>query len=873
MDSTALPPARIFGDGDIVSERFRIVRLLGAGGMGEVYEAEDVLGRERVALKTLRTDLSDDADAVERLRNELQLTRRITHKNVCRVHDVYQHRTASGMRLLFTMELVDGETLAGRLLRGPLTPTTAWPILRQIAAALDAAHAAGVAHGDLKPGNVILDQSDPAGERAVVTDFGLARALPVDSGLTPTGSTRRWGTPAYMAPEQVLRGLVTRQTDVYSFGVMLCEIVTGQRPFDSASLPWLTLDKLRQDALPPEVASGLHPRWQAAIIRCLDPDPARRFGSTAAVLDAIEARATRRRWPWAAAGVLLLAVLGVVTPLRDSIVQTAARFWTRMRAAPAEERTVAVLPFTGETGDPNQRAYALGLTVAVTERLGALAGAAGGAYVVPHQQVIDTGVDTPAMVRLTLGADLIVTGRVGGTTDRALVTVSVTTAADDGLREQDRRTVMTRTVSGDQVVEPTVSALAALLDLGAGRSGASAQQVPERAAAERPFLVGLGHLLRGVSELPPAIAAFERAVREDEGYAAAYTALADAHLRRYESSRETTALVDAERTVDLAVVLDPLDARARVVRGRTYLATGQHKRAIAELIHAIEIDANTPLVRNHLAAAYEADGAIEMAEMEYRTAITLHPRYWSGYEDLGTFLYRRGRYAEAEQNYVIGIGLAPANRRAIANLAAVYEIQERFVAAENELTKGLKLSPDAILYNNLGWVYILDGKFEAAVNALQQAVMLPGSDSIVWSGLARARRWAGVRQQAIRDTYATAQARAADELRINPLNAEVRANHAYLLAETGRGRDALGEIATALASENARGSVTVLFRAALVHEWAGDRRAALAFLERAARGGYPLSRIARDPDLRALREDPRYRSIAEAVARPNAAGL
>jgi serine/threonine protein kinase len=227
-------PGRAFSDGEIACERFGIVGLLGEGGMGEVYEAEDlVLRDERIALKTLRASLAADESAIERLTKELQLARRITHPNVCQVHDVYQHRTSSGARVLFfTMELVNGRTLADRLRRGTMPKSQVLPILTQMAAALDAAHLTNVAHGDFKPGNIMLVPSDTGPERVVVTDFGLAQWLPVGSArLSTSGDNGRWGTPAYMAPEQLFGGKVTRSTDIYALGVVLYEMVTGNQPF------------------------------------------------------------------------------------------------------------------------------------------------------------------------------------------------------------------------------------------------------------------------------------------------------------------------------------------------------------------------------------------------------------------------------------------------------------------------------------------------------------------------------------------------------------------------------------------------------------------------------------------------------------------
>ncbi|MFP5287936.1 MAG: protein kinase domain-containing protein, partial [Thermoanaerobaculia bacterium] len=160
-----------FAPGERIAGRYRVIRFLARGGMGEVYEVEDQELRERVALKTVRGDVSRDQLAIERFRREIQLARKVTHPNVCRIFDVSFH----GGLIFLTMELLEGETLAQRLRRaGPMSTEEALPVARQIAWALHAAHQAGIIHRDLKPGNVVLTESKGT-TRAVVTDFGLAR--------------------------------------------------------------------------------------------------------------------------------------------------------------------------------------------------------------------------------------------------------------------------------------------------------------------------------------------------------------------------------------------------------------------------------------------------------------------------------------------------------------------------------------------------------------------------------------------------------------------------------------------------------------------------------------------------------------------------
>jgi Tfp pilus assembly protein PilF len=863
---------RTLSEGEILAERFRIIGLLGKGGMGEVYEAEDlVLGDEHVALKTLPASLATDESAIERLNLELRLARRITHPNVCRVHEVFQHRSAAGARVaFFTMELLKGDTLTNRLRTGPLTTASAFAVVAQMAAAMDAAHLANVVHGDFKPGNIMLVASETGGERVVVTDFGLARWRPAGSALLSTvGGSRQWGTPAYMAPEQLFGGNVTRATDIYAFGVVLYEMVTGNHPFTADEPMMLALRKVRHaPRAPRQFVNDLDPCWEAVILRCLDANPEKRFESAIEIVNELRSRPEKMQWRLPVAAALACAGLLAIPPARQWVAETLLQIPTTLISNVGSEQTVALLPFTQQNPSPEGDAFSLGLTAAVTDRLGILSQDQPRLYVAPAVQVIDTGVDTPALVQHTLGANLIITGRLSALSNGTRLTIELNEISRESNPVSESRTVELRPGGAELLEDEVVTLITSMLQmspppekrLGAGGS-------PSHREAEESYLRGRGYLLQGSGALTSAITAFQQAIQKNEKYAAAYAGLSEAYLGHYDATRDVESLKAAGIRIDEAIALDPLDARSRVIRGRVYLTTGQHQRATLEFQNALGLDPKSPTARNQLAATYEAQGATEMAEQEYRKSIALHPSYWSGYEDLGNFLYRQGRYAEAEQNYVMGAGYAPANRRAIVNLAAVYEVQGRYLAAENELIRGLKLSPNALLYNNLGWIRILEGKFDDAADALEEAVKQPRADSIVWSGLARAHRWAGKSPADERAAYKTALERTDEELRVNPLNPEIRANRAYLLAETQQDRQALAEMTEVLASEHARGRVTVLFRSALVHELVGDRSGALEALELAVRGGYPIHRIAHDPDLRELRNDPGYQRVLDVAAR------
>jgi serine/threonine protein kinase len=280
-------------DGTLVAARYRVVRLIGAGAVGEVYEAQDETIGEAVALKTLREGV-DDAVAIERFRREIQLARKVTHHNVCRVFDVGHHELPDGKPLMFiTMELLRGETLAQRIdVHGRLGTGEALVLARQMADGLEAAHAVGVIHRDFKPGNLML-VDEAGGTRVVITDFGLARTYALDeTSITITGEAV--GTPLYMAPEQVVTGKtpITRATDVYALGNVLYEMVTGQLPFKGSSITVMAIKRFREAVPSPRlVVPDLDVRWERAILRCLEREPSGRFQSAAEVIAALTADA------------------------------------------------------------------------------------------------------------------------------------------------------------------------------------------------------------------------------------------------------------------------------------------------------------------------------------------------------------------------------------------------------------------------------------------------------------------------------------------------------------------------------------------------------------------------------------------------------
>jgi serine/threonine-protein kinase len=293
-------PGADFPPGTIVANRYRIVTLLGHGGMGDVYRADDLKLSQPVALKFLRAANARDPLVLMRFHAEVRTARQIGHPNVCRVYDIGE---AEG-RAFLSMEYIDGENLASLLRRiGRLPLDKAIEIALQICAGAAAAHDCGVLHRDLKPSNVMIDGRG----MARLTDFGLAQLM----GDLPMGGSQA-GTLAYMAPEQLARGEISVQSDIFSLGLVLYETFTGQRPFEGARRD--ELQQQHEQSAPPRpstLVDGLPPQIEKAILCCLRLDPAARPRSARQMAAALK---TGPGGPKSAEGVLLSA--GVPRPSR-----------------------------------------------------------------------------------------------------------------------------------------------------------------------------------------------------------------------------------------------------------------------------------------------------------------------------------------------------------------------------------------------------------------------------------------------------------------------------------------------------------------------------------------------------------------------------
>lgn len=631
--------------GQVLAGRFRIVRFIAQGGMGEVWEAEDLeFPGERVALKTIRPAIAANSWAVTSFRREIQLAKKISHPNVCRVFDLFQHKASVPPRdgepsadvTFLTMEMLRGETLAQHLARdGAMGTGAALPIVRQMAAGLAAAHDRGIVHGDFKSPNVFLVEGS-AGPRVAITDFGLARGVSGSgssdgqvTSLVKSGNVL--GTPDYMAPEQLRGDRPEPAADVYAFGLVLYEMVTGKLPFEGKTPFAAALKRLAEPPTSPRtLVPDLDRGWERAILGCLAGEAKERPRDLNAVVKWLEEGrgATRRmrrlappwtrrgsrgrRWIAGGTAVVLVAAAGLGV------------FWYRARTtatppagAPDREAaaagrvvlrpSVAVLPFQNSNND----AANAWLATALAEALATELAADGALRVVPTENVarmraelglaetLSLAADTLERVRRYLGCDLVVSGSFASLAGTMRVNARLQGPGDQDLSAGDS--------GSESELFTSIGKMANELrgQLGVGSAAAApalaASTFPLAPAVGRLYAEGLDHL-RAFDALG-ARTLLEQAIAADPEQPLPHAALAEALASL---GYDDLARQRAQKAADLARKLPreqrlAIDALSRELAGDWPGAVSDH-RALFEM-HPDDLEHGL-----HLAAAQVGAG-------------------------------------------------------------------------------------------------------------------------------------------------------------------------------------------------------------------------------------------------------------------------
>jgi eukaryotic-like serine/threonine-protein kinase len=641
------PPAGASGaslpPGTLLGARYEIVQILGQGGMGAVYKAQDLELERVVALKVIRPDLATQPDILARFKQELILARQITHRNVIRIFDLSE---ANGIKFI-TMEFIEGQDLKALVSeKGRIGFDECVPIIEQVCLALEAAHSEGVVHRDLKPQNIMIDKQG----RASVMDFGIARSVEA-GGMTMTGMVV--GTPEYMSPEQVMGERVDVRSDLFTLGVIMYELFTGAMPYRSDSLQGAMFKRTREVPKPPiEIDSTVPQVLSDITAKCLQIEPAGRYQSAREILTDLEswqAGATRSRvaglarkpailsasplvWVSAAALVVLLVLGGWL--LRGRLFSSSS---DSAKPSAAPEVSLAILPFRNASGD--QTLDWLGSSLA--ETLSTDVGQSSHLLVVSSERVgqifrdlrltSDVAFDAPTLQRLAefSNADNLVWGSYARYGDQIRVDVTlqdVKRSRTANFYESSTEKDMLNAI--DRLAGDIRSNLALSKSIVTELQGQSFKPSTKSVPALRDYDQGLQLERRG--NYLDAINQFQTSTSEDANFALAYSELG----RIYELLGQDS---DAEQASRKAVELsDSLPVQEKyLIQASHYQILRDYPKAIESYENLAKVWPDNTDVFFSLGLLYEQSSAYDKARDEFTKVLSLDSKRVLGLLEIG----------------------------------------------------------------------------------------------------------------------------------------------------------------------------------------------------------------------------------------------
>ena len=856
---------------------YKILEKLGEGGMGVVYKAEDTKLKREVAIKFLPHHISANEEERQRFEIEAQASASLNHPNITTIYSVEE----ADENVFIVMEFIDGEELKSKIKTKKISVDNAIDIAIKICEGLEAAHKKGIIHRDIKSSNIMVTESGAV----KIMDFGLAKLSGAEN-ITKLGMTL--GTISYMSPEQATGVNVNHQTDIWSFGVVLYEMFTGNLPFKGDYDQAVVYSILNEN--PPEIKSyneNIPQPLESIIQKALSKNKEDRYQSAEELLNDLNllkensklfSKTSSRKFSFddknfkvskftlpkffSLRVILILLLLTAVAFLLFKYIPQLNNVSPLNEASllPVEKH-IAVLPFN-VIGNKNEDKYlAEGLSEVITSKLSQLEQYKDKLWFVPTSEMQKSKVQSIDDALKAFGINLAITGSIQKLNNRYQLILNL---IDPLKKRQISSRIIDEPLTGASSIQnEAVFKTAEMMNIQLEENIQSTLKSGEtnNPLANELYIQAKGNLQHfgNTAELNSAIELFERALKEDPGFALAYSGLGEACLRMYSKTKETVWINKAQENCTKADKINKNLAPVHITLGLLYNETGKYEEANKEFLIAQNIDATNIDAYTGQATAYNKQGKLDEAESIYKKVIKMKPDYWAGYNYLGVFYYLQGKYKEAAQQFERMIKLTPLNAGAYRNLGAMYYYLDQKADAIVMFKRSIEIEPDYSVYSNLATLYYYEGLYKDAATMYEQALKLQDTDYSVWGYLAGALRQSSADSSRIISALRKAKLLAEEQLKINPVDPLVLTNIASYCTELNLS-DSAYSIVKKVESLNPK-DVNVMILVAVVYEQLGKRDQAFKWIEKSFENGYPIEELNHIPELKNLRDDNRFEKL------------
>ena len=891
---------------------FKIVDILGKGGMGAVYKAKDLALERFVAIKMLRISAAQQALILA----EAKTISKLNHPNIVTIYDIARDEDNN----FIVMEWVNGRPLNAVIPQQGLALNIVIDYAKQMVAALSCAHQQHIIHRDIKPQNIMVDIND----QIKILDFGIAALLEPNGSVelekTSESALKTASTPAkiplvatiagdenlesqaqilaitgsaqYMAPEQIQGAIGDARSDLFSFGIVLYEMLAGVKPFLGFNLAQIT-DAITQGKYTPlaeliaerEAERKLADKKPAntgdktpqlnvpaeliaVVDKLLQTQPTQRYQSANALaqdLGAIEQQLKEKKnwWQqqhWLTQSLLVLPLIAVLGWSVRSVLFPPSTQELIARQL-VEAKKIAFLPFDNISGDPVLQIFSEGIATMLSSDLAEVGyqQGDGNTWVLPTSEIRQ--LDDPSVTGIynKYGVDTIVTGSiqhmgstrslhlslVNGADGRQLKSIQLTLDANNLFAAQNDIRQQVMNLLGWQIPAELTARFAA--------------QKPAFDGAYKHYLAGRGYLYRFDHEdnIAKALTAFNAAISLDPNYGDAYVGLAEAKLRSFIETKDVAQLLSMSTTVEQLQQVDSEHRLLSYLEAELKLNQGDYQNAVILFKESIQRQANFFNAHIGLSNSFVKLGKQVRAEQVLLEAYRLMPSNVLVLSNLGAFHFRNGAYYKALEYFELSALQTPNNYSSYLNISACHYLNGDIEKAILSANKSLEIQPNFIVYSNLGTYYFILRAFDKAVESYERMIVLNDSDYINWGNLADAYRFANKPQYI--ETFQQAIVLAEQALELNPNNKYAIALLAYYYANT-EDIENTHYFAKQIVKNDA--GVENFFVAA-AYARLNMNQVALSYLEVAIKNNYSLAEIKKSPLFDSLKSDSKYQKLVK----------